>query len=267
MNNTTLTTLSIITVNLNNKSGLTKTINSVSQAKIPASEFIVIDGESTDGSVDIITNHKHIIDFWISEKDNGIYSAMNKGISISNGLYLMFLNSGDCVCDVDSINSLISFAEQSSHPDIVYGNISVVESLGRTWTRMYPANLTLDYFREDTINHQASLIKRSLFDEFGKYPESFRLASDFWLYLKAISHRKSFKYFDETVVVYDNNGISANNMQKYLAEKEAIWNELVPAEFQTILLENKELKNLTSSRFVKIGIKLSKFYNSWRNKF
>lgn len=86
---------SIITINYNNCEGLEKTIQSVIEQSYKGYEYIVIDGGSTDGSIDIIKKYEPSITFWVSEKDSGIYNAMNKGIRHSTGEYLNFMNSGD----------------------------------------------------------------------------------------------------------------------------------------------------------------------------
>ncbi len=87
--------LSIITVNLNNKDGLQKTIDSVISQTFKDFEWIVIDGGSTDGSKELIEKYSDYISYWVSEPDKGIYNAMNKGIKVAKGDYLEFLNSGD----------------------------------------------------------------------------------------------------------------------------------------------------------------------------
>lgn len=91
--------LSIITINFNNYSGIKKTIESVVGQKCSNLEYIVIDGDSTDGSVELLKKHDKMIDFWVSERDRGIYHAMNKGIQRATGDYLLFLNSGDWLVD------------------------------------------------------------------------------------------------------------------------------------------------------------------------
>ena len=90
---------SIITINYNNKIGLEKTLNSISSQKNKNFEFVIVDGGSTDGSVDLLRKNSKIISKYISEKDSGIYHAMNKGIKMSSGNYLIFINSGDCLVD------------------------------------------------------------------------------------------------------------------------------------------------------------------------
>ena len=100
--------LSIITVNLNNKDGLQKTINSIIFQTIKNFEWIVIDGGSTDGSKELIEANKNHITYWVSEQDSGIYDAMNKGIKKAKGDYLLFINSGDYLCSNDTVERIIS---------------------------------------------------------------------------------------------------------------------------------------------------------------
>ena len=92
--------ISIITINYNNKSGLEKTIESVLQQTYDNIEYLVIDGNSTDGSKDVIKKYKHRISYWVSEPDSGIYNAMNKGGTKATGDYLLFLNSGDVLLTI-----------------------------------------------------------------------------------------------------------------------------------------------------------------------
>ena len=100
---------SIITVNYNNKEGLRNTIESVIHQTYRDFEYIVIDGGSTDGSVDILKKYDQQINYWVSEKDSGIYNAMNKGISKAHGEYLNFMNSGDCFYALDNLERVAKY--------------------------------------------------------------------------------------------------------------------------------------------------------------
>src|ERR1700757_1115246 len=101
--------LSIITINFNDQLGLSKTIKSVISQTISDFEFIIIDGASSDKSLDIIKHYADKISFWVSEKDNGIYDAQNKGIAKATGDYLLFLNSGDCFYNEHIVENFYSF--------------------------------------------------------------------------------------------------------------------------------------------------------------
>jgi len=113
--------LSIITVNLNNKSGLQKTIDSVISQTYKDFEWIIIDGGSTDGSKELIEQYSQYITYWISEPDKGIYNAMNKGIVQAKGEYLQFLNSGDALYDKYVLDKILKATNITS--DIITGSI------------------------------------------------------------------------------------------------------------------------------------------------
>ena len=112
--------ISIITINYNDKYGLSRTIDSVLNQTYEDFEYIVIDGNSNDGSKEILKNHDLSIDYWVSEPDSGIYNAMNKGIRVAKGDYLLFLNSGDYLCDNDTIHNVAK--EIDGGKDLYYGN-------------------------------------------------------------------------------------------------------------------------------------------------
>jgi glycosyltransferase involved in cell wall biosynthesis len=120
--------LSIITINWNNAEGLRKTMKSVLTQSCKEFEYIVVDGGSTDGGVDIIKQYEDSPNLrWLSEKDNGIYNAMNKGIKMAHGEYLHFLNSGDCLIDQDVVRKMLAEVERNNHPDIMIGSLYRLE--------------------------------------------------------------------------------------------------------------------------------------------
>ena len=103
--------ISVITINYNNHAGLLKTIDSVVNQTYNNFEYIIIDGGSTDGSVDVIYKYADRIDYWVSEPDKGIYNAMNKGIDVAKGEYCIFLNSGDSFCDYQTLSLSLPFLD------------------------------------------------------------------------------------------------------------------------------------------------------------
>ncbi|WP_324671900.1 glycosyltransferase family 2 protein [Hymenobacter sp. GOD-10R] len=251
-------TISIITVNFNNKEGLVKTLRSVFEQRRDVFEYIVVDGGSADGSIDIINAYAATIDYWSSEPDTGIYNAMNKGISKATGNYLLFLNSGDCFFDKNTIENCYNFLIDNQEVDIVYGDV-IVDKGVTIWR--YPTQITFPYLHGSTINHQASLIKASLFSEFGPYPEKYRLASDYWLFLIAFLNNKCFKHVNMFMVDYDYAGISAvDNFSKYNSERLSIWNTFVPENIKVLVTENILMKNFMQYKLVKLGMNLNKFY-------
>ena len=198
--------LSIITVNLNDKKGLEKTMNSVFTQSFTDYEYIVIDGGSTDGSLDVIDRNKNRISRWISEPDSGIYNAMNKGIGMASGEYLCFLNAGDWY--VEDILSRVFTVGQDA--DILYGDQYFIREGGKLQLKTKPAKLTLFDFYWGSLYHQASFIKRVLFEN-DKYNEEFRIIADAEFYLKKIIFEEcSYNHVGLPVVYYNTGGLSSS---------------------------------------------------------
>ncbi len=153
------TKLSIITINLNNKDGLKNTIESVISQDFKDFEFIVIDGLSTDNSLEIIHKYEKQISFWISEPDKGIYNAMNKGIQNANGEYLLMLNSGDILHNKNVLSQVI---ELGLDKDIVYGNKHELVDDKNSYYTEYPNVLLFSFFYKYSLGHQTSFIRKRL---------------------------------------------------------------------------------------------------------
>ncbi|MBS1737220.1 MAG: glycosyltransferase, partial [Bacteroidetes bacterium] len=174
--------LSIITVNLNNLLGLQKTMQSVLEQTFTDYEYIIIDGGSTDGSKEYIAQHSNKLAYWVSEKDKGIYNAMNKGIKQSKGKYLLFLNSGDFFIRESVLSNLFS---NKIDTDLVYCDVLWCEG-DKVWKGDFPSKLTLKYFVNASLPHQATLIKRELFNLVGLYDETIKISSDWKFFVLAI---------------------------------------------------------------------------------
>jgi glycosyltransferase involved in cell wall biosynthesis len=198
--------ISVVTINLNNLSGLIKTFESVLIQEYNFIEYLIIDGGSTDGSVEFIKSNQVNIDYWESKKDKGIYDAMNKGIQKSNGDYILFLNSGDYFFNSLSLKKLI---EAALDKDIVYGNMIIEKFDGRE-VKTYPKVLSLQYFQTDTIPHPCSLIRKELFLKYGFYNTNYKIISDWAFFVDSIVKRKaSYAYLDTAISVFNLNGISS----------------------------------------------------------
>ena len=213
---------SIITVNYNNKDGLQRTIESVINQTFRDYEFIVIDGGSFDGSVDVLNKYNEHITYWISEPDGGIYQGMNKGISKAKGDYLNFMNSGDTF---HSTSALEIIAGLHSDDDIIIGGYYESEK-GISHT-IPPQNVTLLTLMKYTINHQATFIKKSLF---GKrlYDENYMIMADAkFNFQSIIIDNCSVRITDDIIADYDTNGISSN-YELYKTERLRFLKELFP---------------------------------------
>ena len=210
--------LSIVTVNLNNKFGLKKTISSVLSQTMNFFEFIIIDGASSDGSVELIAQNQNRISFWLSEPDSGIYQAMNKGIRAAKGEYVLFLNSGDFLVDNAVLKNV--FGADNSE-DVLYGRSNISKEDKVIFTTPHPDNLTLGFFYTQTISHQAAFIRRSLFDMFGYYREDLEIYADLDFWIRAIIlNNCTTKKLDIIVADYNLEGISGNPSNEELAKAE-----------------------------------------------
>jgi glycosyltransferase involved in cell wall biosynthesis len=234
--------ISIITINLNNKAGLQKTINSVFEQTYKNIEYIIIDGASTDGSVKLIEENRAKIKFWQSESDKGIYDAMNKGIAKASGDYLLFLNSGDVLADnkiIDEINT------QLQTYDIVYGDLIAVNDKNEKEYHKSFSEMTLENLMISTLWHPCCFIKRELFNKYGLYNTEFKLAGD-------------YEFFVRAILKFDKTGISNQQKNEVLMneEREKAWK----LNFSDILIDCfKESVNLQRSSEYKIGKLVTKF--------
>ena len=250
--------ISIITVNYNDKLGLERTLKSVQSQSYTNFEHIIIDGGSSDGSKQIIESNQSNFSYWISEPDKGIYHAMNKGIKIAKGKYLLFLNSGDHFIDDNSLNNVYSFLKDE---DIVYFNINV-EGENKTYIKKCPKHLTFRYLHENLPAHQATFIKKSLFDELGHYDEHLKIVSDWkFLILAICKHNATYKYVEDTFSTYYRNGLSSleENQALVKAERKGVLDK----EFKPFMNDLKDryqlerrLRSLRKSRTINLLIKL-----------
>lgn len=198
--------INVITINLNNKDGLKKTIESVvNQTYFDKINYIIIDGGSTDGSVDVIKEYQDKLYYWVSEKDNGIFNAMNKGIDAApNEGYCLFLNSGDFL-----VNSLkIERIWNELNVDILYGNEIMIKSDGRQFTSTYPDILDERFFKISALPHQSTFIKTELLKKH-KYSEVYFVMGDWKLLRELIMEEKvSYKHIKKNISIYNLDGIS-----------------------------------------------------------
>ena len=232
--------LSIITINYNNTKGLLKTIESVIQQTSKDFEFIIIDGGSFDGSVGVIKKYQHSITHWVSEPDNGIYHAMNKGIKLAKGEYCQFLNSGDCLLKEDVTEKMLKNIPDTS---IIIGNMLKVLPRGKIITDRGLGNEkpTFLTFYKGTINHSPAYIRRNLFDKYGYYDESLKIVSDWKWYLNVVGiNNEKIVYRNIDVALFDMNGISNSNINLLKLEREKVLIDKVP---HTILEDYKFFAN------------------------
>jgi glycosyltransferase involved in cell wall biosynthesis len=259
--------LSIITVNLNNKEGLQKTIESVINQTYDDFEYIIIDGGSDDGSLNILTEYSKRITYWISEADSGIYNAMNKGIKQAKGEYCLFLNSGDYLVSKETLKDVFSY---NYLEDFIYGDIEYINENGIKFISNLPEKLNILFFYTSSLWHQATFIKRNFFYENNFYNENNKLVSDWEFFLRRIIIGKaSYKKINLVVTYYDMyNGLSVKNNELRLIELKELSRQIIPS-FTIDLLDDylsldNDIKAFRKSIFYKFYRKLNKLKNRFQ---
>lgn len=253
--------ISIVTINYNDKAGLQKTIESVLSQTFKDYEFIVIDGNSSDGGKELLERYRDRVTFALSEPDTGIYNAMNKGILASKGEYLLFLNSGDALLETTTLQK-VADAIDGSH-DIYYGNLIFFSKRNqRIEDWIFPDKLTFGFFIENSLPHQASFIRRSLFEKYGLYNENLKIASDWEFFVETIClHKVSYKHIAITVAEYDFNGISSNPQNYNLVQSEK--KQTYDRHFSMIIDDYTIIRELESKR-VRNLLYIKQFRTPWK---
>ena len=223
--------LSIITINYNNLEGLLRTMESVFGQTSDDFEYIVVDGDSIDGSKEIIARSESLPTHpfrWISEKDNGIYQAMNKGIKLASGDFVQFLNSGDTLVAQDVTKRMLEVIPDNCN--IFYGNM--LKQLPKRIFRDkgFEGRMpTMMDFYTGTLNHSPAYIKRSLFETYGLYDESLKIVSDWKWYLQVIGLNGIVPvYKNIDVTLFDMNGISNSNYDLIKSERKNVLENVLP---------------------------------------
>jgi glycosyltransferase involved in cell wall biosynthesis len=204
--------ISIITINFNNLHGLKETTKSVLGQTYLDKELIVIDGGSSDGSAEYIKEHKDSFAYSVSEKDNGIYNAMNKGVKQATGDYVIFMNSGDRFFYCDVLKDVFEGKKISS--DIVYGCTLCSPEPGKAFLRIPHALDVMWKNRISAICHQSAFIKCSLMKEVG-YDERYRLLGDYAFFYYCYQYGCSFQEVNKIISVYETIGVSSNPMNRW----------------------------------------------------
>ena len=217
---------SIITVNYNNKEGLRKTIESVIHQTFSDFEFIVIDGGSTDGSVEVLKEYDAQIDYWVSEPDGGIYQGMNKGIKKAIGDYLNFMNSGDCFYATDILEKVSHY---NSKADFIVGKDYHYNTETRQGhASIQPPRTTMIHFFVATLDHQSTFVKRELFKD-SLYDESHRLVSDWIFYTeKIVKEQKQVQFIPDIICRREEGGLSEQQREKNRKEINEYLHQLLP---------------------------------------
>lgn len=311
--------LSIITINYNNAEGLRKTLAFVAAQTYRDFEHIIVDGESTDGSVEIIEAYASDMarmasgsvlmgsngDFvavdsqdstlangaqphevtqpvastqpsikWISEKDKGVYDAQNKGIAMAEGEYCYFLNAGDTFCANDVLEKIfspniptddlsITDKQGEAMPHIIYGNEVIVDGEGKAvGVARGVENPSFVDLYNSCMKHQASFIRRDLFDRFGMYDAGMRICSDFdWFFRVIAFHDEvTLLYKDIDIAYFENTGISYHNPELCKKERQQVLDRYMSKRMQKdyeLLGTYPRLRRVGGQKLVKLLLRIA----------
>ena len=295
--------LSIITITYNNAEGLRRTIQSVQSQTFRDFEHIIVDGRSTDGSVEVIREYadneairpegykatrqekngkaddtlpnrpiasspnRHEI-CWISEKDRGVYDAQNKGIRLAHGEYCYFLNAGDTFCNEHVLELIFkpltfNLSPLTSTPDILYGNEIIVDGNGqRVGIARGVENPSFVDLYNSCMKHQASFIRRSLFDKYGMYDADMRICSDFdWFFRMIAFHDDvTLQYKDIDIAYFENTGLSYHSPELCVKERQQILDLYMSKRMQrdyAVLGKYPRLSRVGENKIVKLILRIA----------
>ncbi|WP_343304442.1 glycosyltransferase family 2 protein [Chitinophaga niabensis] len=198
--------VTVITVVFNGEASIERTIKSVAEQKTPEIEYIIVDGASRDNTVKIIRQYEQVVDYWISEKDKGIYNAMNKGATYASGKYITFLNADDTM----KMNYLQTFTSLIQDKDyfscgvkMIYNNKTI------NWVpfNIIPAHNT--FFWRMPLPHPGLMVKKTVFDELGGFNEKYRYAADYDFILRLVKKYNGI-FSDKVMIDFYMGGASSN---------------------------------------------------------
>ncbi|PLY08721.1 MAG: glycosyltransferase [Arcobacter sp.] len=230
--------VSIITVTYNAEQFLERTIKNIIEQNYKNIEYIIIDGNSTDGTIDIIKKYEKYISYWISEPDNGLYDAMNKGIDIATGSWINFMNAGDMFSETNTISNVSKNFNEDYQ--IICGDILRGENYS-----VYQKTLGLDYAYDSVfVNHQASFTEMSLMKKF-MFDSSMKISSDYGFFFRCFIEGCKFKFINMPIAKCLEGGISQQN--NVLAWAEAMHLQAKYLKDPMDIFSNKFYKNLIST--------------------
>lgn len=203
--------LSVITVVLNRAAHLPIAIDSVRKINDSRLEYIVVDGGSHDGTVDVLSSAEDVVSKWVSESDDGIYQAINKGLSLSSGQYVSILGSDDCYIP-DEFGRVLDRLEYES-PDVLCAPIR--KKAGHEWRTFLPKPDRLTFGM--TVPHPGTFIRKSISQSIG-YDETYMIAADYKHLLEIRKAGFCFEIFDSSVLMMSDQGVS--NQQLHLSREE-----------------------------------------------
>ncbi len=203
--------ISVITVVYNDKERIAKTIESVLKQTYDNIEYIIIDGGSTDGTVDIIRHYEARIAYWMSEPDKGISDAFNKGLSVMTGDWVVFLNSADTFARDDSLCGMSQYFDRAQ----------IITGFARVGSKLLPKRMLENgesLLVRAMISHQATIVHRNIFNMYGGFDTDYKIRMDYDFWLRVLPH-ESFIFVEDIFVDFAEGGASAAQRKRYFLEE------------------------------------------------
>lgn len=254
--------ISIITIVYNDLQGLKKTVRSVLDQKYANIEYIVIDGASNDGSAEYIKEMASSFSFSISEKDNGIADAFNKGVKRSNGEWILFLNSADYFYTEDCLAKIAVILGKENERDVVFGKINLIDDKGIS-KGVFGKPFDLESFhREMTIPHQAAFHNQRIFKEHGLFGTEYKYCMDYELLLRI--KKPNFLFVDLIVANMLSGGVSQESPKEVYKEFNKV--KSLHLKFSNTRLKLDLYENLIRNRLSRIKRRVLNYGNKKKMK-
>lgn len=249
---------SIITVCRNAAGAIAETLDSALNQTGTTSEVIVIDGASTDGTVEIADQYRQRLGSFVSEPDKSIYEAMNKGIDRARGEYLYFLNAGDVLAEP----GLLSKVDQAlaGNPELLIGDVWLEDIDGSHGILKRHNELDKPHFYRGSVTQQAIFYRRDVFDRCGNFDESLKIVGDHdWLLRSLFQKRLKVRYWPQVICRFRRGGVSTSTEQavKVRHQEERLRTERdIFSAWEKRLLESRKFQRLLSSKWGRVLVDL-----------
>jgi glycosyltransferase involved in cell wall biosynthesis len=252
------TRISVITVSLNTAAHIERAIQSVAAQTYADIEHVIIDGGSTDGTLEIVDRYRNRIGYFVSEPDRGIYNAMNKGIKAATGDILYFLNADDRFCDDRVVEDVVSVFDETPELEVVYGNL-LWDVSGKLVRRRQPRVVTRASLASATILHQTVFARNHVFVATDGFSERYKVVSDYeWMLKVFIRDQRNYRYVDRDIAVMGTEGASwtasdweserIDAMKPYLSKYEILRYRVLPYKMQPVARRLNSIR-----RFLRLG--------------
>lgn len=209
--------ISVVTICFNAARDLPRTLESVADQNYKDLEYVIIDGASTDGTLGTIDRHRKFVSKIVSEPDEGISDAINKGIRVSSGEIIGLLHAGD-MYEPHTVSTVADFFEQNPDVDVAHGNISYADSSGKILYEQKPDLREGIIWKKMPYHHPTCFVRKSSYEKFGLFDKSYKVAMDYELMLRFYCQGAKFGYIDGKLAVMCLKGLSDRNWRRSISE-------------------------------------------------